>query len=168
MLEMPAQAREFLLDLDTGRKFRSPEFLKPDDFVNAWQLPQNSQFTEWSRAKGVDVFGHLTNIQREAAAAGHAPARPSTAVQLIGLEMVEARILPRTFDELTVEEARELFERKPEQKNAIASMMLDENLKDRPDTFAFKTREGGVGLLQLTETEKTPGTLTIRYRLQRK
>ena len=45
-------------------------------------------------------------------------------------------------------------------------MMIDAQLAERPDTFAFKTREGAVGLLQIEAAEKEPGKLTIRYRLE--
>ena len=54
--------------------------------------------------------------------------------------MIEARILPQTFDDLTVEDAREILERTPDKKPSTASMMIGHNLKERPDTFAFKTR----------------------------
>ncbi len=82
--------------------------------------------------------------------------------------MIEARIVPQTFDEMTVEEAREILERMPETKSSTAWMMFDTNLRERPDTFAFKTREGVVGLLQMEAAEKESGKLTIRYRLERR
>ena len=46
---------------------------------------------------------------------GPTAAEPESPFALIGLDMIEARILPQTFDELTVEEAREILERMPEQ-----------------------------------------------------
>ncbi len=82
---------------------------------------------------------------------------------IIGLDMIRSRILPQSFDDLTAEEAREILERMPEQKAASTWMMIQPHLAERPDTFAFKTREGALGLLQIEATEKE---LTIRYRLQ--
>ncbi len=45
-------------------------------------------------------------------------------------------------------------------------MMIDAQVAERPDTFAFKTREGAVGLLQIGADEKEAGKPTIRYRLE--
>jgi hypothetical protein len=42
------------------------------------------------------------------------------------------------------------------------------NVAERPDTLAFKTRDGDVGLLQFKSTDKEAGKLTIRYRLERR
>ncbi len=82
--------------------------------------------------------------------------------------MMESRVLPESFDELTVEVAREILERMPENKPNTAWMMINAELTERPDTFAFKTREGVVGLLQMEPAEKETGKLTIRYRLERR
>jgi hypothetical protein len=82
--------------------------------------------------------------------------------------MTEARIVPRTFDELTVEQAREILERVPNQKLEITWLLNDENLVERPDSFAFKTREGTVGLLQFEPAQREVGNLTIRYKLEQR
>jgi hypothetical protein len=34
-----------------------------------------------------------------------------------------------------------------------------------PHTWVFKTREGSVGLLQIVEPVKDPGSITFQYRL---
>jgi hypothetical protein len=68
---------------------------------------------------------------------------------------------------LTVEAAQEIFERMPVVKSMTAWMIIDAQLAERPDTFAFKTREGALGLLQIEADEQEAGKLTIRYRLER-
>ncbi len=170
-LELPAEGREFLLDLETGRKAVPPKILKPDEIANASSLPRNPQFTKWCRDQGMDVFGYVATARPRGR--GRQPAKPApvdsgSLVTLIGLEMIEARILPQSFDELTVEQAREILERVPEDRSHTAWMMIGADLRERPDTFIFKTREGAVGLLQLEAAEAEAGKLTIRYRLERR
>ncbi len=174
-LDLPAEGREFLLDLKTGRKAAPPEILKPADIANASILPGNEQFTRWCRDQGVDVFGYVA-----AAAPGEAslpegaetararrPQQAQSQFALIGLDVTAARILPQTFDELSVEEAREILDRMPADTSRTAWMTSDAQLAELPDTFAFKTREGAVGLLQVEATEQEAGKLIIRYRLER-
>jgi hypothetical protein len=168
-LELPAVGRECFLNLKTGRKAVPPEFVNPNEIATAASLPRNEQFTQWRRDQGIDVFGYMVP-------SGPVPAAPAKAeaaelesqLSLIGIDLIEARIVPQTFDELTVEEAREILERMPENKSGISWMMIDHQLTERPDTFAFKTREGAVGLLQIEAAEKEAGKLTIRYRLERR
>jgi hypothetical protein len=114
-----------------------------------------------SGSEGIDVFGHVASAATKAA-------EPESQFAIIGLDMIEAHIVPQTFDELTVQEAREILERMPEKKSSISWMMVDPQLTERPDTFVFKTREGAVGLLQIEPAEKEAGKLTIRYRLERR
>ena len=87
---------------------------------------------------------------------------------LTGIDMIEARILPQSFDELTVEDVREILQRVPEQESKSEWILNFENLAERPDTYAFKTRAGTVGLLQFEPAEKEPGEITIRYKLERR
>ncbi len=114
----------------------------------------------------MDLFGYAFARGPAPAPKGALPA-PETGIALIGLGMIDARILPQIFDELTVEEAREILGRMPS-RSGNPSMMIDAQLAERPDTFAFKTREGVVGLLQIEATEKKARKLTVRYRLERR
>ncbi len=168
-LELPVPEREFLLGLKTGQRAVPPKFLKPDEIAATYSLSRNEQFIRWCRDQGIDVFSHLSGPSGAMAArkaGGPVPTGPEFMVSLVGPDMIEARIVPQTFDELTVEDAREILERMPEQKSPTAWMMIDAQLAERPDTFAFKTRAGVVGLLQIQAAENEAGKLTIRYRLE--
>jgi hypothetical protein len=164
-LELPAAGRECLLDLETGKTAVPPKILNPDELADGSSLPRNERFTRWCRDQGIDVFGGVTTTE-SGIPIGKGAAGPARQFSLIGLDMIEARILPETFVELTVEDAREILERMPEQRSKTAWMMIDFQLAEHPDTFAFKTREGAVGLLQMEATDEQAGKLTIRYRLE--
>jgi RNA polymerase sigma factor (sigma-70 family) len=84
----------------------------------------------------------------------------------VGPGVVEARILPETFNELTTREAREILERVSEVNTNVAWVNLDNGLTERPDTFAFKTAEGRVGVLQIEPAPDSAGSLKIRYRIE--
>jgi hypothetical protein len=163
-LERPAEGRASLLDLETGRKAAPPEFFKPE-----LSFPLDERFTRWCRDRGIDLFGYVDRSEVEARAPSAKKAAPVSRSfsGLIGLDMVEARILPKSFDEMTVEEAREILGRMPQNKTSTAWMIGGTDLTERPETFAFKTREGAIGLLQMEAAEKEAGKLTIRYRLGR-
>ena len=162
-----------MLDVETGRKAAPPEVAEPHEIANASSLSRNDRFTRWCREQGIDVFGYVVTARAMAAGPAPAKARPKAAEHespwsLIGLDMVEARILPQSFDDMTVEEAREILGRMPEQRSGTAWMGMNAHLAERPDTFAFRTREGTVGLLQMEAVGEHPGQLTIRYRLGRR
>ncbi len=138
-------------------------------------LTRYERFIRWCRDQGLDLLGRDTSGEGEAravpAGAAAAPAAPAALArqprsELAGLEMTVARIIPQSFDELTVEEAREILERTPQQKARGAWLTAANHLTERPDTFAFQTREGSVGLLQMQADAKDQGKLTIRYRLE--
>jgi hypothetical protein len=172
-LEEPAVGRDFLLDLETGRKAAPPEFVTPQQIGDSSSLLKDGRFTGWCRDRGLDVFGlaAATEVEAVVAPAGGAPATPAAfraRFGLNGLGMIAARVEPQAFDELTVGEAREILERVPEQQAVSAEMAMGTHLTERPDTFAFRTREGSVGLLQMEVIGKDPRKLTIRYRLERR
>lgn len=85
----------------------------------------------------------------------------------IGPGMIAAHILPETFNELTARDAREILERDRDVQPDIGWIKVDARLAEKPDTFAFKTPEGLVGLLQVEASEHGAGKLSIRYRLER-
>lgn len=86
---------------------------------------------------------------------------------LIGLEIDQARILSESFEEMTVEEAREILGRSPETRGRVAWIFASTNRAKPPATFAIMTRGGTVGILQLEPSRDGTGKMTVRYRLAR-
>ncbi len=166
-LERPAEGREFALDFQSGRKAVPPKFLKRDEIPHSFSLARNERFSEWCREQRLDVLYYVNLAEREAAAA---PKRKGQVNHfgLMGIDMTAARILPQSFDELTVEDAREILQRVPERKPKSARLLNFEKLAERPDTYAFKTRAGTVGLLQFEPSENEAGEMTIRYKLEQR
>ena len=168
-LELPGKGREFLLDLDAGRRAVAPEFLRPDEFADTSALRRNKRFAQWCRDQGIDLFSYLPEERPRMVGprAKAASSKPDSTI-IIGLDMIAGRILPETFNELTVEDAREILERQPDYKPRTAWMAVAEDLAERPDTYVFRTREGTVGVLQMEAADKEAGKLKIRYRLRRR
>lgn len=102
-----------MLDLETGRSVVPPDFLGPGQLSNPFSLDQDQRFARWCRDRGIDLSAFVETAEVEAAApaqvAKEAAPASRTVFGLIGLDVVEARILPQSFDEMTVEEAREIL-----------------------------------------------------------
>jgi hypothetical protein len=62
--------------------------------------------------------------------------------------MVARRVLPRSFDEMSVEKVKEILNRRPAEESEFAWMSPQTLPENQPDTFVIKTRDGNVGLLQ--------------------
>jgi peroxiredoxin len=168
-LELPAEGKDSFLDLDTGRKSVPPKFLTSAAFANPWSLQKNEPFTRWCRDQKMDVFGHLSTPRPELVPAGvESVEEIKPEFSCLGLDMLAAQIVPITFDEVTVEEARDILGRSPHgDRSPIAWMSIDNQLIEKPATFVFRTREGAVGVLQVEKPGKEASSWTIRYRLDR-
>ncbi|QEH34565.1 ECF RNA polymerase sigma factor SigE [Aquisphaera giovannonii] len=171
-LEPPGSGRECSLNFRAGRKAAPPASLQPSELANVFSLTQAERFRRWCRDESIDLFcyelpgqpGALAGPAEEEQAPALRTRQPRA--ELLGMEMAARRIRPRSFEELTVEETRELLGRVPKEEPRIAWISAAPDLTEHPDTFAFQTREGSVGLLQMQADAKAPGKLTIRYRLQ--
>jgi hypothetical protein len=174
-LELPAEGRKCLLDLKNARTVSPPEFMTSDEIANGLAFRRNERFARWCRDQGIDILSSVSRREAVGGAAKDKAAAPEPSFVLIGLEMIEARILPQSFEELTVEEVREILDRSPANRSRTVRFTIDAHLAERPDTFAFKTRGGAVGLLQfeapeqpIEAPEQQSGKLTIRYRIEQR
>ena len=116
-LERPAAGRASLLDLETGRKRRSAGLPEARTVGNRFPSIRISDSPDGAGTEGSTCSAFVETAEVEAAApaqvAKEAAPASRTVFGLIGLDMVEARILPQSFDEMTVEEAREILGRMP-------------------------------------------------------
>ncbi len=128
--------RDFFIDLDTGKLFSPPQGLN---------LSDTNAFMAWLRGNGVDAMG-------ETSVSIHG---------LVGMEMI-ARPLAGPLWEMTPQSAQSdevLVHGTP------GSPVFLSAKGELPETFLFKTREGGLGLLQITGFTDNPRGVKIRYKL---
>jgi len=165
ILQTPARGRTFLLDLETGRTVAPPDSLVPADASSTHAFYRDEQLVTWCREQGIDVITNESRVAYMGGAPSDGTARPSRIVQLIGLDMVARRVLPRSFDEMSVERVKEILNRRPAEKSELAWMSPQTGTEDQPDTFVIKTRDGNLGLLQIVRTSSLLQFAMIRYRI---
>jgi hypothetical protein len=165
VIERNLSANEFLsnsfLDLDTGNVLSASKELL-DEISGDGKFPTGSPHTakvrDWMRANGADV------LVRTSPGPGKPPA-PAFVTQVDGLgpSIGEKKASPGgfTFDTVTIDilkqwlsESEKVFsERKPDE------MQWGYHLSG---VYAFKTREGRVGILELVSV--SPNSATLRYK----
>ncbi len=136
-------------------------------------LRKDEGVAAWCRKEGVDLVAEAmgeSDIEMMAGGYGSFPpgfARPPVKVQLRGFDMEVFRVLPNSFDTLTVEQVADFVSRWKSQ-SVVRGLLLSRNVAERPDTFAIKTRNGRLGVVQLTAVKNDPDSLMVRYRLQKR
>ncbi len=164
-LQTPARGRTFLLDLETGRTISPPDSLVPEGASSTHAFYRDEKLVPWCREQGIDVITNESRVAYMGGAPGDGTARPSKIVQLVGLDMVARRVLPRSFDEMSIEKLKEILNRRPAEKSELAWMSPQTGTENQPDTFVVKTRDGNVGLLQIVKTSVLLQFAMIRYRI---
>jgi len=129
--------RDFFVDLDTGKLFSPPAGLNLTD-TNAVQT--------WLRENGIDAMG-------ETGVSIHG---------LVGIEMVVRPLVSKLWGKISPQVVAK--------DEAIAAGTPGSPVFLRakgklPETFLFKTREGGMGVLQITGFTDNPRGVNIRYKL---
>lgn len=136
------------VDLDSGKRFAASEFF------GAGEEPSPAETRAWWRKTGIDAF-----------------ADTSVAVQgLIGLEMVVAPAEERLWNEsprkldyyLPPLNDRRKTNESLAQPGTPAYMPAKGQL---PATFAFMTRDGGRGVLQILQVSTDPAEIKFQYKL---
>jgi len=152
------------LDLDSGRLLSAPqelvESLRKRGRLNGGS-PDIDLLREWMRSSGVDLVkrtgktwslvkldGVCTKLPEEADGTSHADA----------------------FDNVSVAPViRALKSAEAEQGGlALAANLVSRLSHQGARLFAFKTRKGGMGVLQVTGESDDPPSVTLRYKLIRR
>jgi len=128
--------REFMIDLDTGKLFTP-------DVTRAQMAKQD--FRDWLAEQGFDA-GAETAARRSG---------------LYGGDMVVIPMATERWEKVSLAGIRDDIARGKPGTPAVMSA-----LGELPRTYAFKTREGSIGVLQILEVvNKRPRHLKIRYKL---
>jgi hypothetical protein len=154
---------KFLFNLKAGTKHSAPdELVRPAD-SNAPSFGEDDAFNQWCRRHGIDLAARAPS----GVAGGGGPPLPAppNGLELDGLDMVALLVVPSAFDEMTVEDVRDLIGRYPQEERNIAWMSRWSEVRRKPSTYAFKTRDGSLGLLQILESKGDPEAIVFRYRL---
>jgi len=124
-------------DLDKGQSVSAREMAtNEDDAANDL----------WKRAHGVDVGATITGQQRG----------------LVGWDFICIPAKARLWDSASAQSVISLVD---ETRPAAKVTPLLAKPDELPATFAFKTREGAVGILQITGFSDQPSGVKIRYKL---
>lgn len=170
-LSAPGAAAEYLFDLETGQKHRLPDGHSPGAPGQIPSLESNPTLLKWRREQGIDLAVHVSAAVAGAGAAPvekvEKPPRRKHLLQVVGLDMCVLRVSSEAFDKLSVEHARNIVERQLGEQGTLSWMDSWPADPAGPHTWIFKTREGGMGLLQFVEPIDEPGSITFRYRLSK-
>jgi tRNA A-37 threonylcarbamoyl transferase component Bud32 len=107
-----------------------------------WAADTGSQ-KSWMQTNGVDAMGVIPQVNG-----------------LVGLDMKAVKVLSSMWSNVSAVAIAEIVERSSSKDTTLLS--ADELL---PSTWAFQTREGGMGILQITGFTENPRGVKIRYKL---
>jgi len=135
--------KNFMLDLDTGKLYSASDAKKWSEESGAGQEKSLEDFVMKS---GVDLFGETSKKS------------------LIGIDMIAMPTHNERWDMSPGDVIEQVSMGKPGTPIALSA---DGQL---PKTFVFKTGQGGMGILQITEmqTGKAPRYFKIRYKMLQK
>ena len=128
---------EKLLDIDTGRWGTKADFGENDRETH-----------KWVRDNGLDLLGFFEKEQ-------------------FGLLAFDMAVLPAKntdWERLTAEEVVANWSLAQMEANKITPMTPME-APDRPATYLFRTRENGIGILQIVDFTDNPKGVKIRYKI---
>ena len=150
---------DFMINFDAGRLITPPDkFPLPREALidqggrvatPAQFIHENKAALRWIRENGIDAAASVAVRHRS----------------LIGFDMVS---LPRTADFWDKLDPTELTRWMDGKEAAVSGTLIECNKgEDFPATCVFKTRQGAMGILQITSFTEDPRGIKIRYKLVR-
>ena len=134
---------ECVIDLDSGRLFSVPNQLR-----NTPTEGREKVVSEWYRKNGIDAGADGSGQQHG----------------LVGVEVKAAQVANERWETITEDDISQVLTEAPLKEHEGRVLMLRTNREVRA-TFAFKTREGGMGILQITGFTENPKSVKIRYKM---
>ncbi len=110
------------------------------------------QSLAWLRENGIDLVAIAT---------------PIVGLQgIAGFEMAAVKIDNSRFDTLDIDEAKQALEKVDNKQNGVPGTIMSFRL-GLPITYAIRTRDGSVGVLQIEDVRlsETPAVFRLRYKL---
>ncbi len=135
VLKSPERRVAELLDLDTGRRATSTSFGENDRETHAW-----------IREHKLELLGVVERGQ----------------IAVLCSDMVVPPAPAKSFDSLTAGQVRTNWHLAQGEPNKITALSP---ATDQTDTWYFRTREDGYGILQILGENADPPGVTIRYKL---
>jgi len=126
-----------LLDLDTGKRAASTTFGENDRETHAW-----------IRTNKMDVLGVVEKGQ----------------IAVLCCDMAVVPAASNSWDVVTPQQVVTNWGLGQQEPNKITPIST---VTEKTDTFLFRTREGGLGVLQILGRATSPTAVKIRYRLLR-
>jgi len=131
-----------LIDFDTGKVVEIPDRLREAGGDEAFP---------WVAERGLDVGAEFAGDE----------------FGLFGIDVVATRIASERWDKITPVELHKGLAAEPMgvERDERATMMLAKG--EYLPTFAFRTREGGAGVLQIVDADRSEKTINLRYKMLR-
>ncbi|MGA7702820.1 MAG: efflux RND transporter permease subunit [Thermoguttaceae bacterium] len=152
------------IDLDSGELFSMPNDILPK---RGHDLESNEDLRiAWARARGIDAVGYVGMV----ATITRNDAKPVKTVVagLVAEEMATAVADNSEWDRLTAAEVQAEWAKHQRQSRGAPHGRAPSIAVDFPATKVFRTREGGMGILQIlgfTGSSEKPIGVKIRYKL---
>jgi hypothetical protein len=159
ILRAPGRGQAFLMSLETGERLTPPDTLVPAN-TEFFSFADEKELATWCRANGAN-FGTIAT--RNASDSKVKPAvADSTTLTLVGLDLQALSVLPSSYNEMTLAELKDLMVRYPARPD---QGWMPYTTEPRQDTYAFATKSGTMGVLQIKAFREEGGGIAFRYRL---